>query len=110
MSDPGPPPGGPPRLGRERSDADTTRVSFLLRPGDTESHARARLLQAITQSATSQTQPPDAYPPRGVLIHWGPAGDADERRDDATYGSMPFIERTPGRGHKIPGRQCASNL
>ena len=86
MYDPGPPPGGPPRLGRERSDADTTRASFLLRPpGDTESSVEARLRQAITKkSATSQqTQRPDGHP-CDVVIHWGPAGNADdERRDDA---------------------------
>ena len=85
MYDPGPPPGGPPRLGRERSDADTTRrASFLLRPGDTESSVEARLRQAITKkSATSQqTQRPDGYP-CDVVIHWGPAGNADERGDHA---------------------------
>ena len=81
MYDPGPPPGGPPRLGRERSDADTTRASFLLRPGDTERYVRARLWRAITKkSATRQTQQPD---PCDVVIHWGPAGNADERGDHA---------------------------
>ena len=44
MSDPGPP-GGRPRLGRERDGADT-RVSFVLRPDATESEARDLLLKA----------------------------------------------------------------
>ena len=73
MSDPGPP-GGRPRLGRERGDADT-RVSFVLRPDATEREVQDLLLGAITESAR-QTEPLDAYT-RDVLIHWGPADDAE---------------------------------
>ena len=80
MSDPGPP-GGPPKLGSERGDADT-RASFVLCHGDTERHVRTLLRGAITESATSQqTQRPDAYTRDVVIrVHWGPAeGDAEER-------------------------------
>ena len=79
MSDPGPP-GGRPRLGRERGDADT-RVSFVLRPDATESEVQDLLRRAITESAR-QTKPLDADT-RDVLIHWGPADDAEERDDAA---------------------------
>ena len=79
MSDPVPP-GGRPRLGRERGDADT-RVSFVLRPDATEREVQDLILRAIAESA-NQTEPPDAYT-RVVSIHWGPADDADERDDAA---------------------------
>ena len=80
MSAPGPP-GGRPRPRRERDDADTRRVSFVVRPDATESEVQDLLLRAITESAR-QTEPLDAYT-RDVLIHWGPADDAEERDDAA---------------------------
>ena len=75
MSDPGPP-GGRPRLGRKRGDADT-RVSFVLRPDATESEVQDLLRRAITESAR-QTEPLDACTRDDVWIHLGPADDAEE--------------------------------
>ena len=72
MSDPGPP-GGRPRLHRERDDG-VTRVSFVLRPDATESEARDLLLGAITEAL--QTELLDAYTRDALLqVHWGPADD-----------------------------------
>ena len=53
----------------------------MLRPDATESEVQDLLLRAITESAR-QTEPLDAYT-RDVLIHWGPADDAEERDDAA---------------------------
>ena len=72
MSAPGPP-GGRPRLHRERDDG-VTRVSFVLRPDATESEARDLLLGAITEAL--QTELLDAYTRDALLqVHWGPADD-----------------------------------
>ena len=80
MSDPSPP-GGPPMLGSEQGDDADTRVSFVLRHGDTELDAMGLLMRAMEKSATSQAQPPDAYTREAVIkVHWGPAaGDAEGR-------------------------------
>ena len=72
MSAPGPP-GGRPRLGRERGDADT-RVSFVLRPDATESEVQALLPGAITEAWQAELLDADT---RDALlqVHWGPAAD-----------------------------------
>ena len=74
----------------------------MLRPDATESEVQDLLLRAITESAR-QTEPLDACT-RDVLIHWGPADDAEER-DDAADDAADDAELLDA-----DGRDADSNL
>ena len=114
MSDPSPP-GGPPMLGSEQGDDADTRVSFVLRHGDTdERDVMGLLMRAMKKSATSQAQPTDAYTSCDAVIqvHWGPAaGDADGRAHaaggapDDYYNTRDALLHSGPRGDAEPQQQ-----